>query len=178
MHCTGKKYQKNNETRQTEIQAYYKILDNYWTFSCVSYNIAHCGRLNNVRMIAWIFATECLSRNRRERCYVATSLDFLSFIYCVRCSAAGIFKKKQTLRSTYERHTCLMCTRSKAALSLPNDTYTLDILSKKNYISCFIDWFPLFFLHKFYYNVPCNLNAFLLTMLCCYSILNVFLPMF
>lgn len=85
--------------------------DNCRPFSCVYYNIAHT-KPNTVAdramsVIAWILETGCFCRDLLKRCYVLLSLIYCHLdTYCVGCSAAGVFKKMQTLCTLYERQTC------------------------------------------------------------------------
>ena len=150
----------NDETRQTEIQP--QVLkkssinvDRFPVYIITS----HMRKLHTVAdramsMIAWILETERFCRNGWKRCNVVTFLDWLSISYCVGCTAAGVLKMMQTFCILYERHTCSMCMRSKAALSVQNITDTLEILSKNKYILYFIDCCFLYsLLQTFYCNV-------------------------
>lgn len=84
--------------------------------------------------------------------------------YCVGCSAAGVFKKMQTLCTLYLRHTCSMCMRSKAAQSVQNNTGTSFRRINIFCISLIVVFFILHdntllqcVVHAF--RSPCNMNA-------------------
>lgn len=62
-----------------------------------------------------------------------------SHIYCVGYSATRYYNKMQTLRTLFEKHASLVCTRTKAALYFQNHVDTLEFIIKKSVqAECFV----------------------------------------
>ena len=101
----------NDETRQTEIQTQILqkssiIVDRFPVYVITLHMRNHT--LWQIEHCQWSHGL-FFCRSRWKRCYVVIFLDLLSFIYCVGCSAAGVFEKIQTLC------TCMNETRVRCA---------------------------------------------------------------